>query len=93
MRSIGYGEGLFQQADSRSFPLTRNSLSRISTSPHKRGEVSGMSRCYLSSQIRHYRIEHRKSRLRHAQPAAGVDHDGAFFAQHRNAAGIERAAR
>src|SRR5476651_1192028 len=39
MRSIGYGEGLSQQADSLRVPLTRNSLSRISTSPRKRGEV------------------------------------------------------
>ena len=39
----GRGEGLSQSADSRRIPLTRNSLSRISTSPRKRGEVKEAS--------------------------------------------------
>ena len=36
MRSIGYGEGLSQQTDSRRVPLTRR---YAPTSPRKRGEV------------------------------------------------------
>ena len=43
----------------------------------------------LRRQIRDHRIEYWKSGLRHAQPAAVIDDDGAFFAQHGDAAGIE----
>ena len=44
-------------------------------------------------QISHHRIEHRKSGLRHPQPSAGIDGDGAFAGQQLDPAGIERAAR
>ena len=47
----------------------------------------------LRGEIRHDRIEHRETGLRHPQPAVGVDDDRAFFAQHGDPAGIERAAR
>src|SRR5271165_2615455 len=45
-RGEGWGEGLYQQADSRKVPLTRNSPLRISTSPRKRGEVRKSARCH-----------------------------------------------
>ena len=57
------------------------------------GGLPGPRSGTLRRQIRHHGIEHRKSGLRDAQPPAVIDHDGAFFAQHRNAARIERAAR
>ena len=46
----------------------------------------------LRGEIRDYRVEYRESGLRHAQPAVGVDDDGAFLAQHGDPARVERAA-
>jgi hypothetical protein len=42
-------------------------------------------------EIRNDRIEYGKTVLRHAQPAVGVDDDGAFLAQDGDPARIERA--
>jgi hypothetical protein len=47
----------------------------------------------LRREIGDHGIEQRKSRLRHAQPAAGVHGDDAFLAQNCDAGRIERASR